>query len=122
MNDLINDAFECVGNMEDILHKVDLGSSGASIDLAAQLRLHVKAIEKIEKTITKSVTSDVVCDQPTPQGSSGRLDGINFYATVTHSIRWSFDSKAVRVEMGDAWYDARCKQSEVRSVKYGELS
>jgi len=35
---------------------------------------------------------------------------------ITDTIRWSLDSKAIKTEMGAAWWDARCRQSLVTTV------
>jgi hypothetical protein len=37
-------------------------------------------------------------------------------ATITDAVRWTIDAKAVRVEMGEPWWDARCRQALVTTV------
>ena len=37
-------------------------------------------------------------------------------ATVSEAVRWTIDSKAVKAEMGSAWWDANCQQSLVTTV------
>ena len=44
------------------------------------------------------------------------VEGALFRVTVAEAVRWTLDSKAVKAEMGAAWYDARCKQSLVTTV------
>jgi len=91
-----------------------------TIDCAARLRDHIKELQLVEKALTAQLTGDVVLDTATDQGKSATIKGINFYASVIETIRWTLDSKAVKAEMGQAWYDERCKTSTVRSVKYHE--
>jgi hypothetical protein len=43
-------------------------------------------------------------------------EGAVYSASITEAVRWTLDSKAVRAEMGDGWYDARCRQSVVTTV------
>jgi hypothetical protein len=31
-------------------------------------------------------------------------------------VRWTLDAKAVKAEMGTAWWDARCRQSLVTTI------
>lgn len=89
-----------------------------AIDFAARLRLHIAELGKVERELTKSLTGDVTLDHDTPQGNSATLPGLHFYASITETVRWSLDTKAVRAEMGDDWFNERCKQSVVRGVKY----
>jgi hypothetical protein len=44
------------------------------------------------------------------------VEGALFRATVSEAVRWTIDSKAVRSEMGEAWLNARCRQSLVTTV------
>ena len=43
-------------------------------------------------------------------------EGAVFRATITDAVRWTIDAKAVRVEMGEPWWDARSRQSLVTTV------
>ena len=43
-------------------------------------------------------------------------EGAVFRATITDAVRWTIDAKAVRVEMGEPWWEARCRQSLVTTV------
>jgi len=43
-------------------------------------------------------------------------EGAVYAATVTQAMRWTLDAKAVRAEMGDAWWNGRCKQALVTTV------
>ena len=42
--------------------------------------------------------------------------GALYRATITDAVRWTIDAKAVRIEMGEPWWDARCRQSLVTTV------
>src|ERR1700687_3080717 len=43
-------------------------------------------------------------------------EGAAFRATVSDAVRWTIDSAKVRAEMGESWWDARCRQSLVTTV------
>jgi hypothetical protein len=43
-------------------------------------------------------------------------EGALLRATVSEAIRWTIDSKAVKAEMGSAWWDAHCQQLLVTTV------
>ena len=45
------------------------------------------------------------------------IEGDVYAATLTEAVRWTLDTKAVKAEMGTGWYDARCRQSLVTTVK-----
>jgi len=95
--------------------------AGSDIDLAATLRLHIKALQAVEKEITGKLTADVELTNETEQGKSATLPGVAFYASITEAVRWTFDSKAVKAEMGTDWYNERCKPGVVRTVKYYDV-
>jgi hypothetical protein len=40
-------------------------------------------------------------------------EGALFRATVSEAVRWTIDSAEVKAEMGEAWWNARCRQSLV---------
>ena len=44
------------------------------------------------------------------------IEGTVYRATISDAVRWTLDAKAVRGEMGDAWWNARCRQSLVTTV------
>jgi hypothetical protein len=45
------------------------------------------------------------------------IEGDAYSATITDAVRWTLDTKAIKTEMGASWYDARCRQSLVTTVK-----
>jgi hypothetical protein len=45
-----------------------------------------------------------------------QIEGAQYGAAVTNAVRWTLDTKAVKAEMGTAWWDARCRQTLVTTV------
>lgn len=88
-----------------------------AVDALAEIRSHIKELQAIEKSLCNELTGDLSLDTETPQGLSARLDGVNHYLTVAEVSRWTLDTKTVRAEMGDEWYNARCKVGMVRTVR-----
>jgi hypothetical protein len=43
-------------------------------------------------------------------------EGDQYAAAVTQAVRRTLDTKSVRAEMGDTWFDRRCRQSLVTTV------
>lgn len=41
-----------------------------------------------------------------------RIEGSLFYVTISKSIAATLDTKAVKAEYGDKWYDDHCKLTE----------
>lgn len=88
-----------------------------AVDSLAELREHIKELQAVEKSLCKELTADVELTETTEQGATGRINGVAHHLTVTDAMRWSLDTKAVKAEMGADWYDARCKVSNVRTVR-----
>lgn len=44
-------------------------------------------------------------------------EGSLFRATVSQSVRWTLNSKLVKQEMGQEWYDAHCNQTATTTVR-----
>src|SRR3981081_3347846 len=42
--------------------------------------------------------------------------------TITEAVRWTLDTKALKAERGQAWYDARCRQSLITTVAVKALA
>jgi hypothetical protein len=51
-----------------------------------------------------------------------QAEGAVYAATVTQAMRWTLDAKAVRAEMGDAWWNTRCKSALVTTVTVAALA
>jgi hypothetical protein len=43
-------------------------------------------------------------------------EGLCYSASITEAVRWTLDAKSVRSEMGDAWWNTRCRQGVVTTV------
>jgi hypothetical protein len=48
----------------------------------------------------KKALRDELLNRSVPQ-----VEGAQFGAVITQSVRWTLDTKAVKAEMGEAWYD-----------------
>ena len=50
------------------------------------------------------------------------IEGDAYSATITQAVRWTLDTKALKAERGQAWYDARCRQSLITTVAVKALA
>jgi hypothetical protein len=46
----------------------------------------------------------------------GKIEGAVYRATIADAVRWTLDAKTVRSEMGEPWWNARCRQALVTTV------
>lgn len=46
-----------------------------------------------------------------------KVCGERFTATKSETVRWSLDTKAVKAEMGENWYDRHCRQTHVVALR-----
>lgn len=83
----------------------------AIIDEVGTLDRKIKALQKDRKTMVEHLTGL----------KHGKHDGLSFVATVVEKIDWRLDTKAVKLEMGDPWYDKRCKQVSSRAVRTASI-
>ena len=86
-----------------VYHNLSVG------DLADQLgtiKAEIAALEAREKTLR---------DELIHRGGT-EIEGTVYRATISDAVRWTLDAKAVRGEMGDAWWNARSRQSLVTTV------
>ena len=44
------------------------------------------------------------------------VEGADYNAAISSAVRWTLDAKAVRSEMGEPWWNARCRQAMVNTV------
>lgn len=79
----------------------------AKIDQVGALDVEIKALQKTRKAMVESLSGL----------EHGKHDGLSFVATVVEKVDWRLDTKALKVEFGDDWYNARCKQSLSRAVR-----
>lgn len=77
------------------------------IDQIGALDLEIKTLQAARKALVAEITGL----------SAGKHDGLRFVATIVEKIDWRLDTKALKVEMGDPWYDKRCKQVISRAVR-----
>jgi hypothetical protein len=81
-------------------------STGDLIDELGALKARIADLEAHEKLLrAELIDRRTTC-----------ADGSIYSATISEAVRWTLDSKAVRAEMGNAWHDARCRQSVVTTV------
>jgi hypothetical protein len=78
----------------------------ALVDQLGALKAEIAALEVREKAL---------CDELLRRGQT-EAEGALFSATISQAVRWTLDTKAVKAEMGAAWWDARCRQSLVTTV------
>ena len=78
-------------------------------DLADQL-VALKALIADLEAREKALRDELV-----RRGESA-IEGALFRATVAEAVRWTLDTKAVKAQMGAAWYDAHCRQAMVTTV------
>lgn len=98
------------------------GSTETTIDFVGKLRGHIKALGTVDKAFTEFVRDGAELDNTTPQGRSGIVQGVNWYASIVEAVRWTLDTKGIREEMGEDWYKARCKAQVVTTTKYHEIA
>src|SRR5689334_14243923 len=80
--------------------------AGEVADQLGAIKTEIAELEAREKTLR---------DELIRRGER-EVDGALFSATVSDSVRWTLDAKAVRAEMGESWWSARCRQSLVTTV------
>ena len=79
------------------------GDKATGADLLLRVREIGKAVKKLEDGC-KAIFADVQRD------NGWTIDGLACRLTVNQKVDWRFQTKAVKVEMGEPWYDARCSQ------------
>lgn len=79
----------------------------ALIDEVGALDVQIKGLQKERKAIAESLSGL----------EHGKHDGLIFVATIVEKVDWRLDTKAVKAEMGEPWYLARCKQALSRAVR-----
>jgi hypothetical protein len=86
-------------------------SAGDLADQLGTLKAEIAALETREKSLR---------DELLHRGGT-EIEGAIYRATISEAVRWTLDAKAVRGEMGEAWWNARCRQSLVTSVSVKAL-
>jgi hypothetical protein len=79
---------------------------GQLVDELGTGKAEIADLEAREKTLRAELLKRCVIE----------AEGDQYAAAVTQAVRWTLDTKSVRAEMGDAWFDRRCKQALVTTV------
>jgi hypothetical protein len=79
---------------------------GEIVDRLGTLKAEIADLETREKDLRAELLKRCVIE----------AEGAQYAATVTQAMRWTLDAKAVRAELGDAWWNQRCKQALVTTV------
>ena len=87
-------------------------AAGDLVDKLGTLKAQIADLETREKSLR---------DELIHRGGAS-IHGAAFSASITEAIRWSLDAKTVKAEMGEAWWDARCRQSLVTTVAVKPLA
>ena len=80
--------------------------AGEVADQLGTLKAEIADLEAREKALR---------DELLRRGAT-MIEGSAFCATVSEAVRWTLDAKAVRAEMGDGWWNARCRQALITTV------
>ena len=81
-------------------------STGALADELGRLATEIAELEGRRKAFREEMIRRGVAE----------AEGALYRATITDAGRWTIDAKTVRSEMGEPWWDARCRQSLVTTV------
>ena len=81
-------------------------AAGDLVDRLGSLKAEIAELETREKALR-----DELIRRNVPA-----IEGAAYDATISSAVRWTLDSRAVKAEMGAAWWDARCRQSLVTTV------
>ena len=87
-------------------------ADGAVADELGTVKAQIADLETREKALR---------DELIRRGVSA-IEGAAYSATIIQSVRWMLDTKALKAERGQAWYDARCRQSLVTTVAVKALA
>lgn len=84
---------------------------GDLVDQLGGLKAAIADLQKREKALRDELLTRTV----------SHVEGRQFGAVVTQSIRWTLDTKTVKAEMGEGWYDGHCRQTAVTTVNVEPL-
>lgn len=84
-------------------------------DLADRLGLVKAEIADLE-TVEKSLRDELL------RRGVSECQGAAFSAQITEGIRWTLNTPTVKAEMGETWWNARCRQSIVTTVAVKPLA
>ena len=81
-------------------------STGAVADELGSVKAQIAELQDREKALR---------DELIRRGIS-EIAGSAYCASITETVRWILDTKAVKAEMGQGWYYARCRQGMLTTV------
>jgi len=81
-------------------------SAGQLADQLGALKADIADLETREKQLR---------DELVRRGLS-EVEGNLFRATISEAVRWTIETAKVKEEMGEAWWNARCRQGLVTTV------
>jgi hypothetical protein len=87
-------------------------AAGDLVDQLGTVKAQIADLETREKALR---------DELIHRGG-GTVDGAAFSASITEAVRWTLDAKTVKAEMGEAWWNPRCRQSLVTTVAVKPLA
>ena len=87
-------------------------SAGDLADQLGAVKAEIAALEDREKNLRDELIRRGVSES----------QGAAFSAQITEAIRWTLNTQTVKSEMGQAWWDARCRQSAVTTVTIKPLA
>ncbi len=77
------------------------------IDQIGSLDAEIKTLQAARKALVLEVSGL----------KAGKHDGMRYVATIVEKIDWRLDTKALKIEQGEDWYNKRCKQVSSRAVR-----
>ena len=87
-------------------------SAGDLADQLGALKAEIAELEAREKFLRDELI----------RRSDGEVEGSFYRATISDAVRWTLDAKAVRSEMGEPWWNARCRQALITTVAVKALA
>ena len=87
-------------------------SAGDLADQLGALKAEIAELEAREKSLRDELI----------RRSDGEVEGSFYRATISDAVRWTLDAKAVRSEMGEPWWNARCRQALITTVAVKALT
>lgn len=83
----------------------------ATIDQIGDVDAKIKSLKKTRGELVETIAGL----------DAGKHSGLSYVATIVEKIDWRLDTKALKEEMGEPWYNQRCKQALSRSVRVKAL-
>lgn len=85
--------------------------TSAAIDQIGEIDAKIKALKSNRADLIETISGL----------EAGKHEGLVYRATIVEKVDWRLDTKAVKIEMGEPWYNERCKQSLSRAVRITSL-